>query len=164
VRPVIISPNTLKFDLAFPVEAAHQHFYGITPVTEDLLNFTVSYYALPYVDGSLRVYVNGVRIFSDADVYVPGAMVDDAWTLLSFNPDPDHGTFSLSASISEEDIIKVDFDITYLAPGGALVAGEGLDTQHASNIGKGGALVNSTAYPSDCCPPTRNWRCCAGWC
>ena len=145
VRPVVVSPNTVKFDLAFPVESAHQHYYGITPVSEDLQNYTVSYYALPFVESSLRVYVNGVRIFSDVEVYVPGPLVDDAWTLLSFTPDSDSGTFALSATISEDDIIKVDFDITYLASGGALVAGQALNSQRATNIGSGGALANGTA-------------------
>ena len=112
----VTTPNILKFNLAFPASAAHQHFYGLDPVHDDIIepdyiNYKVTSMATPYVEGTLRVYVNGVRIFSDVEVYVPGVMVEDAWTLLSFTPDFGAGTFSLSTALSDEDIIRIDFDI-----------------------------------------------------
>lgn len=119
VTPRIEAPNKLKFDLAFPVAAAHRHFYGQTPVhavaiDPDYMNYKVTSVATPYVDGSLRIYINGVRIFEDDDVYVPGNLVDDPWTLLSFTSDAENGTFALSAAISDDDIIKTDFDASFV--------------------------------------------------
>lgn len=119
VVPVITSPNILTFELAFPVEAAHRHFYGSTPVSVDLMepdyiNYTVDSIPSSFVEGSLRVYVNGIRIFEDSEVYVPGPLVDDAWTLLSFTSDFDNGSFALSSAISEDDIIKIDYDISFV--------------------------------------------------
>lgn len=118
VTPVIESPNILKFNLGFPISAAHQHFYGLIPVaanliTPDYINYKVNSVATPYIEGSLRVYINGVRIFEDAEVYVPGALITDPWTLLSYTPDYQNGLFVLSAAISDEDVIRVDFDISF---------------------------------------------------
>jgi hypothetical protein len=66
------------------------------------------------VEGSLRVYVNGVRIFENDGVYAPGPLADDPWTLLSFTPDAINGSFVLSSAISEDDIIKVDYDLSFV--------------------------------------------------
>jgi hypothetical protein len=119
VTPVIESPNILKFDLAFPVAAAHRHFYGQTPVsvnlvTPDYINYKVDSASTAYVDESLGVYINGVRIFEDDDVYVPGPLVDDPWTLMSFTSDYANGLFELSTAISEDDIIKIDFERSFV--------------------------------------------------
>ena len=119
VTPTVTAPNILKFDLAFPVEAAHRHFYGATPVSVDLMdpdykNYTVDSVPSAFVDGSLRIFINGVRIFSDHQVYAPGPLADDPWTLLSFTPDPLNGAFVLSTAISEEDIIVIDYDISFV--------------------------------------------------
>ena len=119
VSPIVVSPNILKFELGFPVAAAHQHYYSLTPTNDDLIdpdyiNFKVNSMATAYIDGSLRVYINGVRIFEDVEVYVPGSLTDDPWTLLSFTSDATDGTFALSAAISDSDIIKIDFDISFV--------------------------------------------------
>lgn len=119
ITPSFEAPNVLKFNMKFPSEAVHQHYYSITPVdsnqvTPDYTNYFVTSTMTPYIEDSLRVYVNGVRIFQDMEVYVPGAMVDDAWTLLSFTPDHSNGSFELSSALSPEDIIKIDFDIALL--------------------------------------------------
>lgn len=119
VTPRIDAPNELRFDLAFPASAAHRHFYGQTPVhvaplDPDYMNYKVTSVSTPYVDESLRIYINGVRIFEDDDIYVPGNLVDDPWTLISFTSDATNGTFALSVAISDEDIIKVDFDISFV--------------------------------------------------
>ena len=119
VTPVVTSPNILKFDLAFPVAAAHRHYCGQTPVpvnlvTPDYINYKVDSVATAYVDESLGVYVNGVRIFEGDDVYVPGALVDDPWTLMSFTSDDTNGTFELSTAIDGDDIIKIDFERSFV--------------------------------------------------
>jgi hypothetical protein len=116
VEPTVDSPNIVKFNMVFPAEAAHQHYYGLVPVhdnivTPDYINYKVTSGATPFVEGSLRIYINGVRIFSDAEVYAPGVSVNDPWTLLSFTEDPDNGLFELSSAITEDDVIRIDFDI-----------------------------------------------------
>lgn len=120
ITPIIVSPNVLKFNLAFPLEAAHRHFYGLAPVPVDSLdpdyiNYKVDSTASEFVEDTLRIFVNGVRIFSDSEVYVPGPLADDPWTLLSFTADPENGTFELSSAISEDDIVKIDFDISFVS-------------------------------------------------
>lgn len=119
VTPIITAPNILTFELGFPVAAAHQHYYGSTPVSVDQIspdytNYQVDSNSSVFIDGSLRVFVNGVRIFSDVEVYVPGSLADDPWTLLSFTPDSVDGTFSMSSALSEDDIIKIDYDISFV--------------------------------------------------
>ena len=119
VTPRIETPNILKLDLAFPASAAHRHFYGLNPVhvdtlSPDYINFKVNSVPSPYVDETLRIYINGVRIFEDDDVYVPGSLVEDPWMLLSFTSNANDGTFALSSAISDEDIIKIDFDISFV--------------------------------------------------
>lgn len=118
VTPVFEAPNVLKFNMAFPEEAAHQHYYNVTPVDANIVepdfkNYKVLNADQPsFIEGTLRVFVNGVRIYEDAEVYVPAAMVDEAWTLLSFTPNAEAGTFELSAAVSEDDVIRIDFDIS----------------------------------------------------
>lgn len=117
VTPSVESPNIIKFNMTFPDSAAHRHYYGLVPVnvslvTPDYINFKVNSIASEYVEESLRVYINGVRIFADAEVYVPGPLVADPWTLMSFTEDFEDGLFELSSAITEDDIIRIDFDIT----------------------------------------------------
>lgn len=112
-------PNTIKFNLAFPAEAAHLHYYSVEPIhqniiTPDYINYSVSSIASDFIEGSLRIYINGVRIFEDIEVYVPGALVDDAWTLMSYVSDFEAGTFELSNAISEDDVIRIDFDTAFV--------------------------------------------------
>ncbi len=116
VTPSFESPDVLKLNFAFPVEAAHQHYYGLDPVsvnlmTPDYTNYKVNSVASEYVEDSLRVYINGIRIYQDVEVYVPGASMDDDWTLTSFEATPEDGVFELSRAITEDDIIRVDFDM-----------------------------------------------------
>lgn len=110
------TPNVLKFNMAFPAEAAHRHYYGSTPVSQDIVNpdyktFWVNPGHTAFVSGSLKVYVNGVRLSSVYSIYVPGALVTDPWTLLSFTPTPATGAFALSDAISEDDVIEIDYDL-----------------------------------------------------
>lgn len=117
IIPSIEAPDILKFHMTFPDSAAHQHNYGKTPVhvnlvTPDFINYKVNSVASEYVDETLRLFINGVRVFEDESVYVPGPLVDDPWTLMAFTSDSTSGTFELSIAITEDDIIKVDYDIS----------------------------------------------------
>jgi hypothetical protein len=119
ISPSFEAPDIVRLNMSFPLEAAHQHSYNLTPVdanqiTPDYKNYLVTSTATPFIENSLRIYINGVRIFSDMEVYVPGPMVNDAWTLLSFTPNHLNGTFVLSSALSSEDIIKIDFDVALL--------------------------------------------------
>ncbi len=124
--------NVIKFDLAFDPAAAHRHFYGLIPehdnlITPDFMNYKVNSLPSPFINGSLRVYINGVRISDDhnhdqggvhvpsQEVYVPGPLVHDSWTLMKFTSDPENGTFVLSAEIIEADVIYIDFDIALVS-------------------------------------------------
>lgn len=116
IIPEVDAPNIVRFNMAFPTSAVHQHYYGLAPVpanlvSPDYLNYQVNSISSAVIIGSLRIYINGVRIFSDAEVYVPGEMVSDPWTLMSFTPDEAAGTFQLTAAITPDDVISIDFDI-----------------------------------------------------
>ena len=115
ITPSITSPNKIKFNMAFPASAAHRHYYGLLPVhadgTPDFINYKATSVSTVYIEDSLQVYINGVRIFDNGAVYVPGPLVDDAWTLMYYTPSHAAGTFVLSSALSEDDIIRIDFDI-----------------------------------------------------
>jgi hypothetical protein len=115
----VTSPNKLQMHLTFPVASAHQHYYDQTPVpanqlTPDFINYKVNSVASSIMEGSLRVYVNGVRLSSSAQIYVPGNLVSDPWTLLEFTPDESSGSFALSTALSSTDIIRIDYDIAFI--------------------------------------------------
>jgi hypothetical protein len=112
----VMSPNMIFADMVFPTSAAHQHHYSQVPVHEDMvdpdfINYKANSGSTSFVNGSLRIYVNGVRINETEAIYVPGPLVDDPWMLLSFTSDYAAGTFALSAAISEDDVIIIDYDI-----------------------------------------------------
>lgn len=107
-----VEENKIKANMAFPVEAAHRHYYDLEPVTEDFKNYQVTSVSTPYMEGTLRVTINGIRISSSADIYVPGNLVTDTWTLNSFTPDDSAGTFELATAVTEDDIVRIDFDVS----------------------------------------------------
>lgn len=114
-----VDGNEVMAHLAYPAASAHTHNYDHIPVAENLeepdyTNFKVNSISSPYIEGSLRVYINGVRLTASDSIYTPGSAVNDPWTLLSFTPDHTAGTFALSAEISEDDIIRIDYDISYI--------------------------------------------------
>lgn len=106
-----VTGSDIKANMAFPIEAAHRHYYDLEPITTDYLNFQVTSVSTPYVEGSLRVYVNGVRLSSEAAIYVPSSDISAAWTANMFSADQDAGTFFLQNAITSSDVIRIDFDI-----------------------------------------------------
>lgn len=102
---------TLTPILNIPIEFAHRHYYDLEPITTDYVNYQVTSVNTPYVEGSLRVYINGIKLTSDAQVYVPGNVMTEDWSLNSFTPDHEAGTFELYAAITSDDVIRIDFDI-----------------------------------------------------
>jgi len=117
VTPSFESPDIIKLNLSFPTSAAHEHYYGIVPVDYDQIDPDFKKYNVSstdpvtsFITGSLRVSINGMRIFEDCEVYVPGVLVNDSWTLLSFTSIPEEGFFELSSALSSDDMIRIDFD------------------------------------------------------
>jgi hypothetical protein len=107
-----VAPNKVQANLTFPISSAHKHYYGITPQydgTPDFQHYKIGY--PNYIAGSLRVAINGVRIFDDGDVYVPGSTVSEAWTLQGFTGDETTGKFVLMTPLTLDDVIRVDFDV-----------------------------------------------------
>lgn len=112
----VTAPNIVKAHLGFPVEAAHLHHYDETPVvTEVSTEYYVNNTENPsFMEGSLRVYVNGVRLTASESIYAPGALADDPWLLLTYTPDAENGLFTLSAALDEDEIIRIDYDTAYV--------------------------------------------------
>lgn len=117
----VTAPNIVTANLAFSETAAHEHHYDLTPVhsnlsTPDYTNYKSTSVATPYIDGSLRVYVNGIRLSESDEVYVFDA--DDGpsgtWTLTSYTSDYANGTFALNRALSSSDIIRIDFDLSFI--------------------------------------------------
>lgn len=112
-------------DNDFPAEVRHVHYYNVNPVpvnliSPDYINYKTSSIDTPYKSGSLRVYLNGIRLSQNANVeapiydgteYVPtvysvteGANIGGIVT---------GGLFSLSSAITSDDVIFIDFDVVY---------------------------------------------------
>lgn len=112
-------------DNAFPASVRHVHYYNVNPIASNILspdyvNYTTSSIGTPYKAGSLRVYLNGVRISSNTTTNVP---IYDGTTYVptpySFTEGDDtsgivtDGDFALSAAITSDDVIFIDFDVLY---------------------------------------------------
>lgn len=87
----------------------HQHYYEQVPLTADYQNYTTTSLSTPFKEGSLRVYINGVRLNSTTSVRVPNSTAT-AYTLNRFTPDHINGTFVLLTAITSSDVIRIDFD------------------------------------------------------
>jgi len=111
------APNKVKAVLTISTEFAHRHYYDLTPImlpTNDLVPidyklFKVTSTSTPYIEDSLRVYVNGVRLNRNYSVYYPSNPIS-TWSLNAFTADAANGLFTLSNPITDEDIIQIDFD------------------------------------------------------
>jgi hypothetical protein len=103
--------------LIVSAQPAHSHNYNLTPVhanivTPDYINYKTTSVSTVYVENSLRVYINGVRLNEDDLVYVPSAAASPTFTQLKFTENFSAGTFALSGAITAADVIKIDFDIS----------------------------------------------------
>lgn len=115
----VTGPSTIKAVLAISTDFAHRHYYDLTPVmvpTADMIPinyklFKVTSIATPYVEDSLRVYINGMRISKAFSVYYPSNPVS-TWHLNTFTEDYANGKFTLAHAILDTDIIQIDFDVS----------------------------------------------------
>jgi len=109
-----VSPNKLRAVTTFPSSAAHQHFYDGDPVLESGSTYKINTIATPYVAGSSRVYVNGIRLSQTDSVYVPPHTgPDGTWILTTYTEDDTNGRFTLNRTLNLADVIKVDYDRLY---------------------------------------------------
>lgn len=111
------APDTLRAHSAFPPETAHRHHYSLTPVHQnisspDYKSFKTTSYSTKYEYGSLRVYVNGVRLY-DMPVPVPNLSGSSFSPTYVASESPSEGLFSLNRSISLTDVIRIDFDESF---------------------------------------------------
>lgn len=103
----------VALDIKIPLTAKHIHYYGVTPVTDDRLNFTTTSVPTAYKAGSLRVYVNGIRLTTDATVTV---LVSGEATALRYEEGDDTsgvvtgGDFNLNIAVGAADVVRIDFD------------------------------------------------------
>ena len=108
------SPYILKPVLNISTDFAHNHYYDLEPITVDYQNYLVTSVNTPYIEGSLRVYINGIRINSEYDIYAPNYLPSSSWQLNRFTPNHLNGTFSLANPLSLSDIVRIDFNISLI--------------------------------------------------
>lgn len=118
------TPNVIRAHNNLPPDVAHRHVYGAqpahqTPGSPDWRNFKTTSLGTSYVEGSLRVYINGVRL--DSENYVPifsGSSTPSSWMLFSVSSEnPTTGLFSLNASMPYPgNSIRIDFDTSVPMP------------------------------------------------
>jgi len=115
------APDILRIHSAFPAHAAHRHNYGIFPAHSNpsgpnYLDFITTSTNTPYIEGSLRVYVNGMRIYSPGEfvpnpsINVPNNEASEWVELYVASESPSTGEFSLNSAISPGDLVVIDFD------------------------------------------------------
>jgi hypothetical protein len=110
------SPNKISLDLAFPASAVHQEFFDRIPVHEngavpDYLNYKTTTVSTPFISGTLRVYINGIRLTEGVGIWVPPSTgPSGTWILTYFTGAPAAGKFTLNRSLDPADIIRIDFN------------------------------------------------------
>jgi hypothetical protein len=129
--------GSLKANTNFPSTVRHLHNYDVVPVPQNLLspdykNYVVTSTATQYRSGSLRVYINGIRLTQSSNItpgkaprgnYVPISFSSGTPTWVTYTYTEDtaslsngiitSGQFSLSSAITAQDVITVDFDMLY---------------------------------------------------
>jgi hypothetical protein len=119
-----IAPDTLEIHSKFPPDLAHRHHYDLKPAYADSTSapsfryFKTTSLNTPFKEGSLRVYVNGVRISDSSTETVHVLDLSDSsgnWveTYIEIQ-DFKEGTFSLNRPLSVNDVIRIDFDELFL--------------------------------------------------
>lgn len=117
-----VAGNNIQAITSFEPTALHLHHWGLEPVhsntvTPDYTHYKTTGTGTPtqFISGTLRVFINGVRIFDDVEVYVPRPD-NSAYDLIMFTPDSGDRSFTLSRAINSVNgyayIIHIDFDET----------------------------------------------------
>lgn len=130
------NPDTIRIHSVFPPETAHRHNYDLIPAYDipsgpTFKNYRTTAVNTPFEEGSLRVYVNGMRItsvpvkvlnYSSASVTIPNSggiavFPASAWINTHIaSENPAGGTFELNRALSPSDVIRINFDEMILPP------------------------------------------------
>jgi len=108
------APNILKAHSIFPPDVAHRHHYNLAPAYDvpsgpSYINYKTTALSTPYEPGTLRVFVNGIKL-TNVDVNVLDSS-GDSWIPTRISSEsPSGGTFSLNRALTENDVIRIDFD------------------------------------------------------
>jgi hypothetical protein len=94
------SAGNVYADTVAPLNNAPNRQYDITPITTDNINFTTTSIATAYQTGSLRVFINGIRMSKTATI--------DGYTFTETSPSA--GTFALNTVLTSGYVIRIDFD------------------------------------------------------
>lgn len=98
----------IKADLSFATSSLHQHTYNEPAI--HVSNYRTFKTPQPFVEGSLRVYVNGTRVYEGVEVYHPGATPTDPYTLNQYVSTYSTGVFIFDSALESDDIVMCDFD------------------------------------------------------
>lgn len=128
------APNIILAHTILSPSAVVQHVYDANPSPQTNPSDYTTYYAnslqTPFVSGSLRVFVNGIRLSHSGSVHVPAVTfttltfstvsgsttsvqagtVPTSWRTLQFTAVESTGTFTLSQAITQNDVIRIDYD------------------------------------------------------
>lgn len=130
------NPDTVRIHSVFPPDAAHRHNCDLIPAYDipsspTFKNYRTTSVNTPFKEGSLRVYVNGMRMtsvpvkvlnYSAAAVTIPNSGGISVFPASSWvntyiaSENPTGGTFELNRSLSPSDVIRIDFDEMILPP------------------------------------------------
>jgi hypothetical protein len=111
------APDSISFHSIYSPETAHVHNYSITPAHQtpsspNYKNFITTSINTPFKEGTLRVYVNGIRITSiSTKVFIGGDPSISNWrSVFISSKNESTGEFALNTPITASDVIFIDFD------------------------------------------------------
>lgn len=117
------SPNVITGHSYFPSDAAHRHVYGVQPAhqnssTPDWKSFSTTSLSTTYVEDSLRVYINGVRILNETYVPIFSGSSTPSWSIFYLvSQNHETGEFVLNSAVPQPgNQIKIDFDTQFVSP------------------------------------------------
>jgi len=118
-------PNIVRVHSALPSDTARRHNYSIAPVlngnssssssSSGPSQYKTTSLSTPYMEGTLRVYVNGVRIYGMAsvNVKVPNHAYSSFLDTYIVSESAADGLFTLNRTLSIMDVIRIDFDSNF---------------------------------------------------
>lgn len=112
----VSAPNELAIHSNLPPDVAHRHHYDITPAYDNpsspsFQNYKTSSLNTPFMEGTLRVYLNGTRLTDQSIKVMNYASSSTSWTgTFVSSQNPEAGTFSLNRALHTNDVLRIDFD------------------------------------------------------
>lgn len=112
-----VAPNKVTANVNFPLSSAHRHYYGVDPVFVSSSSSGSSYKTTisdtSFMEGSLRVYVNGVRLSEFP--YAVRVWDGSSWNSTHVSSQNyELGVFSLNRILGANEIVRIDFDESFL--------------------------------------------------